>query len=111
MYVCTICMHWTHVCTYIYIMCNDVYALVSCVAVCVYPECPGVLKVIGVVEMEAAVSSHAGETSEEGEGTGCSQFEYECLPSGQGCPAGQSELSLDNCPKSVCFGKQLISSI
>ena len=97
---------------YVDIMCNDLYALVSCVAVCVYSECPGVLKVIGVVEMEAAVSSHAGETSsEEGEGTGCSQFEYECLPSGQGCPAGQREERPDDCSKSVCFGKQLISSI
>ena len=76
-----------------------------------YSECSGYLKVIGVVEMEAAVSSHEGETSShEGEGAACSQFEYECLPDKE-CPMGQSVPSSPSCPGSVCFGKQLISSM
>ena len=77
-----------------------------------YSVCPGsgYLKVIGVVEMEAAVSSHEGETSShEGEGAACSQFEYECLPDKE-CPMGQSVTS-SSCSGSVCFGKQLISSM
>ena len=92
-------------------MCNDLYALVSCVAVCAYSECPGVLIVIGEVEMEAAEGSHVGETNEEGEGVGCSQFEYECQRSDQGCPAGKSVPIPNNCPRPVCFGKQLFSSL
>ena len=77
-----------------------------------YSECPGVPgSSLGKLRLEAAEGSHAGETNEEGEGVGCSQFEYECLPSDQGCPVGQSMRSLSNCPRSVCFGKQLFSSL
>ena len=112
MYVCMYNVYALVSCMCVYTMCNDLYALVSCVAVCAYSECPGVLIVIGEVEMEAAVSSHEGETrSHEGEGVGCSQFEYECLPSDRGCPDGQSVPSFNNCPRSVCFGKQLFFSL